>query len=49
MKRFFLLLSLALTVACKPGEQAREQGNRGRYLLQPNFAPIRGSAEGGGI
>lgn len=29
--------------------QAREQGNRGRYLLQPNFAPIRGSAEGGGI
>lgn len=29
--------------------QARKEGNRGRYLLQPNFAPIRGSAEGGGI
>ena len=28
---------------------ARKEGNRGRYLLQPNFAPIRGSAEGGGI
>ena len=24
MKRFFLLLTLALAVACKPGEQVRE-------------------------
>ena len=29
--------------------QARQEGNDGRYLLQPNFAPIRGSVDGGGI
>ena len=29
--------------------QAREQNNAGRYLLQPNFAPIRGAVDGGGI
>ena len=29
--------------------QAREQNNTGRYLLQPNFAPIRGAVDGGGI
>lgn len=29
--------------------QAREQNNTGRYLLQPNFAPIRGKVDGGGI
>ena len=29
--------------------QAREQGNKGRYMLQPNFASIRGRIEGGGI
>lgn len=31
------------------GLQAREQNNLGRYLLQPNFAAIRGKMEGGGI
>lgn len=29
--------------------QAREQGNKGRYMLQPNFASIRGRIDGGGI
>ena len=29
--------------------QAREQNNAGRYLLQPNFAPLRGAVDGGGI
>ena len=29
--------------------QAREQNNTGRYLLQPNFAPVRGKVDGGGI
>ena len=29
--------------------KAREEGNDGRYLLQPNFAPIRGGIDGGGI
>ena len=33
----------------KLAAQAREEGNNGRYLLQPNFAPIRGSIDGGGI
>lgn len=33
----------------KLAAQAREEGNKGRYLLQPNFAPIRGSIDGGGI
>ncbi len=33
----------------KLAAQAREEGNDGRYLLQPNFAPIRGSMDGGGI
>jgi len=29
--------------------EARDQNNTGRYLLQPNFAPIRGKVDGGGI
>lgn len=33
----------------KLAAQARQEGNDGRYLLQPNFAPIRGSVDGGGI
>ena len=33
----------------KLAAQAREEGNDGRYLLQPNFAPIRGGIDGGGI
>jgi phosphoserine phosphatase len=50
--RHGLIIDVGRSPESKIGQlatQAREQNNTGRYLLQPNFAPIRGAVDGGGI
>jgi phosphoserine phosphatase len=47
-----LIIDVGRSPSSKIGQlaaKAREEGNTGRYLLQPNFAPIQGGIEGGGI
>lgn len=50
--RHGLIIDVGRSPESKIGQlatQAREQNNTGRYLLQPNFAPVRGKVDGGGI
>lgn len=47
-----LIIDVGRSPSSKIGQlaaKARGEGNTGRYLLQPNFAPIQGGIEGGGI